>query len=221
MSIEEKKQLKKLYDREYRKKNREKLNDIKKEWAKNNPDKIKESRLKNKDAKKIIDKKYASKNREKLNAIKKKWSKNNPDKIKASNLKYHKNKMLTDKLYKLKHLIGNIIRDSLKRNGYSKNYKSIDILGCSISDFKIYLDSKFEDWMTWENYGNPKDGIYEINKTWDIDHIIPLNSASIEDDIIKLNNYTNLQPLCSYYNRFIKKDKSAADKQIIQIIYNK
>ena len=118
------------------------LNDIKKEWAKNNPDKIKESRLKNKDAKKIIDKKYASKNREKLNAIKKKWSKNNPDKIKASNLKYHKNKMLTDKLYKLKHLIGNIIRDSLKRNGYSKNYKSIDILGCSISDFKIYLDSK-------------------------------------------------------------------------------
>ena len=64
--------------------------------------------------------------------------------------------MLTDKLYKLKHLIGNIIRDSLKRNGYSKNYKSIDILGCSISDFKIYLDSKFEDWMTWENYGNPK-----------------------------------------------------------------
>ena len=136
-------------------------------------------------------------------------------------MKYHKNKMLTDKLYKLKHLIGNIIRDSLKRNGYSKNYKSIDILGCSISDFKIYLDSKFEDWMTWENYGNPKDGIYEINKTWDIDHIIPLNSASIEDDIIKLNNYTNLQPLCSYYNRFIKKDKSAADKQIIQIIYNK
>ena len=65
------------------------------------------------------------------------------------------------------------------------------------------------------------DRIYEINKTWDIDHIIPLNSASIEDDIIKLNNYTNLQPLCSYYNRFIKKDKSAADKQIIQIIYNK
>ena len=58
----------------------------------------------------------------------------------------------------------------------------------------------------WENYVNPKDGIYELNKTWDIDHIIPLSSAKNENELIKLNHYTNLQPLCSYTNRFIKKD---------------
>lgn len=61
--------------------------------------------------------------------------------------------------------------------------------------------------MTWDNKGNPKDGIYELNKTWDVDHIIPLSSAKSVEDIIKLNHYTNLQPLCSYVNRFIKKTK--------------
>lgn len=57
--------------------------------------------------------------------------------------------------------------------------------------------------MTWENRG-----LYnsELNYGWDIDHIIPLSSALTEEDILKLNHYTNLQPLCSYTNRYIKKD---------------
>jgi hypothetical protein len=45
---------------------------------------------------------------------------------------------------------------------------------------------------------NPKDGIFELNKSWDIDHIIPISSAKTKEDIIRLNHYTNLQPLCSY-----------------------
>lgn len=206
MSDDEKKEKKKLYDKEYRKRNKEKLREQKKKWVKENPDKVKESKIKNKDAQRISDKKYALKNKEKIREKQREWVKNNPDKIRISNAKYHKNKLLTNNIYKLKHVIGNIIRDSLKRKGYSKNSKSVDILGCTINDFKIYLESKFLDWMTWENYGNPKDGIFELNKTWDIDHIIPLNNALNEDDIIKLNHYSNLQPLCSYYNRFIKKD---------------
>ena len=60
--------------------------------------------------------------------------------------------------------------------------------------------------MNWKNYGNPRDGIFDISKTWDIDHIIPLDSATSEEEIIKLNNHTNLQPLCSYTNRFIKRN---------------
>ncbi len=58
--------------------------------------------------------------------------------------------------------------------------------------------------MTWENRG-----LYngEFNYGWDIDHIIPISFAKTEEDIIKLNHYTNLQPLCSKINRDIKKDK--------------
>ena len=58
--------------------------------------------------------------------------------------------------------------------------------------------------MTCENKG-----LYngEIKYGWDIDHIIPLSSAETEEDVIKLNHYTNLQPLCSKLNRDIKKNQ--------------
>ena len=67
-----------------------------------------------------------------------------------------------------------------------KKYKTENILGCSFSDFKIHLESKFESWMTWDNYG-----LYngELNYCWDIDHIIPLSSAKTEEDILRLNNH--------------------------------
>lgn len=45
----------------------------------------------------------------------------------------------------------------------------------------------------------------EINDT--NSHIIPISSATNEEELIKLNHYTNLQPLCSKVNRDIKKDK--------------
>ena len=60
--------------------------------------------------------------------------------------------------------------------------------------------------MSWENYGNPKDGILEPNKTWDIDHIEPISNAKNEEKLLELNNFKNLQPLCSYYNRQVKRD---------------
>lgn len=51
--------------------------------------------------------------------------------------------------------------------------------------------------MNFENYGkyNPTGP-----RTWQIDHIIPIDMAKTEDDIIKLNHYTNLRPLCSKEN---------------------
>ena len=57
--------------------------------------------------------------------------------------------------------------------------------------------------MTWDNKG-----LYngELNYGWDVDHIIPIDTAVTEDDVIRLNHYTNLQPLCSKINRDIKKN---------------
>ena len=55
--------------------------------------------------------------------------------------------------------------------------------------------------MTWENYGKYNG---EFNYGWDIDHIIPLSSSTTVEDIISLNRYTNLQPLCSLINRDVK-----------------
>lgn len=133
-------------------------------------------------------KEYNIENREKLNTLR--------------NI-YNKNRKKNDPLYKLTINIRSFILSSLKTKGYVKKSKTNEILGCSFEDFQIHLENKFESWMSWNNRG-----LYngDFNYGWDIDHIIPLSSAKTEDEIIKLNHYSNLQPLCSYTNRYIKKD---------------
>lgn len=131
------------------------------------------------------------------------YQKNNRDKINHRIRNYKKERKKNDNLYKCSIMMSQIISNALRLNGVYKSKRSEDIIGLSKSDFKKYIESKFEDWMTWENYG-----LYngELNYGWDIDHIIPLSSAKSEEELLNLNNYENLQPLCSYKNRYIKKD---------------
>jgi hypothetical protein len=105
-------------------------------------------------------------------------------------------------IYYINYNIRNNIRIIFKSKGYTKKSKIQDILGCSFEEFRLHIESKFEPWMTWSK------GIYngEFNYGWDIDHIIPLSCAENEEYLIKLNHYTNLQPLCSKINRDIKRN---------------
>ena len=105
---------------------------------------------------------------------------------------------------RLNNTIGGLIRQYLKKNNFNKKSRTYQIINCSTIELKEYLESKFESWMTWENYGKYNG---KLNYGWDIDHIIPMSSANTEDEIYKLNHYTNLQPLCSKINRDIKRDK--------------
>ncbi len=159
-------------------------------WVVNNPDKNIE-RYKGVDAK----------------LKRKEWEINNKDKLKTIKNRYKLKKYNDDALFKLKENVRNLIRSSIVSIGKKKNTKTELILGCSFEEFKKHIESLWEPWMNWDNKGNPKDGIYGLNKTWDIDHIIPISTAKTEDDVIRLNHYSNYQPLCSYNNRFIKKNK--------------
>ena len=58
------------------------------------------------------------------------------------------------------------------------------MLGCSWEELKTHIENQFTEGMSW-------DRLSEIH----IDHIIPLASATTEEDLIKLAHYTNLQPL--------------------------
>ena len=153
----------------------------------------KESYESRKDVQSINNKEYLSK-----------YRLENKDKINSRYRLYKKIRKENDILYKCSIMVSNIINNSLRSKGIKKHSRSIDFIGLSKEDFKKYLESKFEPWMTWENYG-----LYngELNHGWDIDHIIPISSAKTEEEVYKLNYYTNLQPLCSYTNRYIKKDK--------------
>lgn len=134
----------------------------------------------------------------------KEYYRNNRDKINKRLRLYVKNRIESDELFKLNRLIRRVVNDSFSRSEYDKNNKTEEIIGIKFDELKLYIESKFEDWMTWENYG-----LYngELNHGWDIDHIIPLSSAKTEEELIKLCHYTNLQPLCSYTNRYVKRNK--------------
>ena len=107
--------------------------------------------------------------------------------------RYKKNKYERSRKKKLrsnspKHLLENRIRSRIHtafvRQKYTKNSRIFEILGCSWEKLKIHIELQFTDGMTWENRSD-----------WHIDHIIPIASAITEEDVIRLNHYTNLRPL--------------------------
>lgn len=191
------------YGKKYRENNLDKERERSKKYYKNNYDNLLEYRIKNKDTKKEYAKKYREKNKELLSIKQKINYLNKKDIIKEKVNNYYKKRILTDPLFKLKKDIKLLIRDAFRRKKLSKgNQRTINILGCSVEEFKAHLESQFEPWMSWENKG-----LYNGTEYygWDIDHKIPINTGETFEDIIKLNHYTNLQPLCSYYNRVIKR----------------
>ena len=131
-----------------------------------------------------------------------KWYRENKEKI-AKEKKLYQQKLLSTDIGKLSHNIRQAIRRSLTDKGYTKKLTSENILGCSPESFKTYLEGLFEPWMNWDNKG-----LYngQPNYGWDLDHIIPLSSANTEEEIIRINHYSNIRPLCSYINRDIKKN---------------
>ena len=132
----------------------------------------------------------------------KNWKKNNRPKLAEYQRNYYKKRKQNDPIFKLRNNIRGLISLSIKNKGLKKNSKTAEILGCTFKEFKEYIESKFQSWMTWDNYG-----LYNGNKNygWDIDHIIPHSLAKTEEELLKLNHFSNLQPLCSYINRDVKK----------------
>ena len=94
-----------------------------------------------------------------------------------------------DPLFKLSASIrssigGAFIRGSRGAFNKDKGNATLDILGCSFEFFASHITSQFTEGMTLENYGE-----------WHLDHIIPLATATTREDVVRLNHYTNFQPL--------------------------
>lgn len=188
----------KEYKRQYYLKNKDKFIEYQKVRVKT--DKAKKTAKEYYEKNKLIiaerTKLYKSSNREKI-------------KLQADSYKENKNKKWrerykNDPIFRLKQLTQKAIYDAFKNNNTHKSQRTTEILGCSIEEFKLHIESQFEPWMSWNNQGGKS--ISSPNTNWDIDHIIPISSAKTEEEILKLNHYTNLQPLCSYTNRFVKRD---------------
>lgn len=87
------------------------------------------------------------------------------------------------------------ISRSIGRNGYAKQSRTHEILGCDWDFFKAHIERQFLKGMTWDNRAE-----------WHIDHIQPMAIAETEEDAFSLNHFTNLRPMWAMDN-ILKSDK--------------
>jgi hypothetical protein len=132
-----------------------------------------------------------------LNAKKlKEWQLKNKEHIRAYANQYSKRKLKEDPIYLLKRRLRNRLGDILRNRGWKKSSSLTESIGCTYEVLKSHIESLFKLGMSWDNYGE-----------WEIDHSIPLASAKTPEEILKLNHYTNLQPMWAKENR-IKGSKT-------------
>ena len=169
------------------------VKEYKKQYYIDNKDKIlekaKEYYIENQ--KIIIDrvKIWGNNNKNKVVQYKKNYVEKNRDFINAKMVQRKKD----DPILKLKMLY----RAKTNKILGSNREATFDLIGCSPSELKTYLEKQFKDGMCWENHG-----LFG----WHIDHIIPLSSAKNDDELKKLCHYSNLQPLWAIEN-IVKRDK--------------
>lgn len=134
---------------------------------------------------------YNDINKYKISKQRKEYREVNKSSLYEYNKKYHKERKNTDDLFKLRGSVRACVRSAFKRgdNQFKKGAKTEEILCCTVKEFIIYIENKFTDGMTIGNHGE-----------WHLDHIIPVSSAKTEEEVIKLNHYTNFQPLWAIDN---------------------
>ena len=153
---------KKVADKKWRDKNKEKLSKKHKLWYENN--------------------------KNKWNDYIKEYRKNNVDKIRQIKRDYERNRKASDPLYKLISNFRTAIYQVLKESNVEKNGHYFDILGYTPEELINHLEKQFTEGMTWDNYGefhvdhklpissfNIKEiGDEEFMRCWCLDNLQPM-----------------------------------------------
>ncbi len=86
-------------------------------------------------------------------------------------------------------------RHALAQVGAIKTSSTFEQLGYTAAEFVRHIERQFDGGMGWHNMSE-----------WQIDHIIPVSTAQSEQDVIALNQLSNLRPMWAVDNN-AKKDK--------------
>ncbi len=196
--------------KEYREANKEKMQQRDKNYYSKNKDEIL-----------VRNQEYRKKNRDNICEEKKKYYKNNIFQI----TEYHQNRKeqrntqkkerrqnypLFGIIESLKVRVHRVLKD--KKNDRNWNY-----IGCNRNELKNWIESQFDDNMSWDNYGS----------YWHIDHVIAIDLfdlTSLENRYICFH-WSNLRPLekkenISKFNKFRIEDILKHRQNIQKYIQN-
>lgn len=98
-------------------------------------------------------------------------------------------KRKSDPLKAMQARLSRLHRHALKQVGAIKTSPTFEQLGYSAQQFVEHIERQFSQGMGWHNMGQ-----------WQIDHIIPVSEARHLDDVISLNQLSNLRPMWSEAN---------------------
>lgn len=131
-------------------------------------------------------KKYNREHREELAKATRECRQRNLKKYRETARRHAEDRRKTDMSFRLKDVLRKRMRNALL--GLGKASRTMDLVGCSMTELKVHLERQFVDGMSWSNYG--KHG-------WHIDHIIPCCAFDLTsvDEQRKCFHYTNLRPL--------------------------
>lgn len=154
-----------------------------------------------------MSKDWKARNKERANALSREWKLGNKERVSEYNKNYdlenreviqkrstayHTARVKTDPNFKLAKMLRSRYHAVLKNGRLDES--SLEILGCSVDNFKQWLEFRFHDDMTFANHG----------KVWDLDHVIPIAKFELhgnEEEIRKCFHWTNFQPLHGTVNK--------------------
>jgi len=173
----------------FKDKNKEKISLCNKEYyAENRESEIERSKAYYHENIATLDAEAKKTYRQRKNEYNKNWNIANPDKVKGYyNNEKRNNYEMNRKQNDINYKIVSILRKQLVKivRGH-KIASALNLLDCSIDDFRNHLASTFQDGMSFDNYGD-----------WHLDHILPCSvfdlQYSEEQEICF--HYTNLQAL--------------------------
>lgn len=172
------------YIKQYRKanylKHKDKADEYKKNWYQRNKEKLKQKR-----------KEYYFKNKEKVLKSQKEYNIKNKDKKRKYIKEYNVSRRKKDIGFRILGVLRTRLYNAINKK--DKKESILILTGCTSQELKIYLEKKFKDGMSWENYGI---------KGWHIDHIKPCSSFDLKniEQQKQCFHYTNLQPLWWWEN---------------------
>lgn len=131
-------------------------------------------------------KRYDMENKEEITI----WRKNNQDKINEKSRARSKVRRQEDPSYRIMENLRNRLKSVTRQQSTERLAEYDELFGCSLDTFRRWIESHFQEGMTWENWGLGED-------KWNLDHHYPCCAFNLTNPEQQKQcfHYTNTYPM--------------------------